>query len=358
MAQLIPAFMDDQTPPGEQDVFNMLTAGPEDWTALHSLDLALWNRGLRTEIDFVVIVPDTGILCIEVKSHENLTFDGQRWHPPTIKRSPFKQAADGRYNFFRRLRELAPQFSGVPVVHCCVFPRAPFSITPNMSIQPWELMDSRAFRSFASGAQFCADLKSRLQKGIAEDSRLSSLTQKLTTGEVSLIVSSCVPVQKCRPDARAEIAYREAQVEKHLREQQKPTLKLAAQNPRVIVSGGAGTGKTLIAMEIARRASESGRRVALICFNQLVGDWMRQRVALTSPTLPTLVAGRAIQIMAEMTGVEIPSNPSAYFWESELPRAIEDKLTDPDFSAVALFDYMVIDEAQDILNNPARTVYP
>ena len=71
MARLIPSFMDERTPPGERDVFNMLAAGPAEWTALHSLDLAPWNRGLRTEIDFVVIVPDRGILCVEIKSHED-----------------------------------------------------------------------------------------------------------------------------------------------------------------------------------------------------------------------------------------------------------------------------------------------
>ena len=87
MAHLIPSFMDERTPPGERDVFNLLAAGPDDWVALHSLDLAPWNRSLRTEIDFVVIAPDVGIVCLEVKSHENITFDGLRWFPETIARS-------------------------------------------------------------------------------------------------------------------------------------------------------------------------------------------------------------------------------------------------------------------------------
>ncbi len=113
MAQIIPAFVDDRTPPGEREVFNLLAAGPADWVALHSLDLAPWNRELRTEIDFVVIIPDAGILCIEVKSHQRISFDGQRWSPPDIKRSPFKQAADGRYSFYRRIRELIPRLAGV-----------------------------------------------------------------------------------------------------------------------------------------------------------------------------------------------------------------------------------------------------
>jgi hypothetical protein len=75
-------------------------------------------------------------------------------------------------------------------------------------------------------------------------------------------------------------------------------------------------------------------------------------VQLTKPDLPNLVAGRAIQMMAEMTGVQIPANPSQDFWDSDLPQAIEERLTDPDFSSVASFDYLVLDEAQDILARP------
>lgn len=148
MARLIPSFMDDRTSPGERDVFNMLVAGPEDWVALHSLDLAPWNRGLRTEIDFVVIVPETGIVCIEVKSQNAISFSDDRWSPPEIKRSPFKQASDGRHTFYRRLRDIAPQFRNVPTVHCCVFPNASFDLAPNLSVQSWELMDARIFRAF------------------------------------------------------------------------------------------------------------------------------------------------------------------------------------------------------------------
>jgi len=352
MARLIPSFMDDLTPPGERDVFNMLAAGPDEWVALHSLDLAPWNRGLRTEIDFVVIVPDTGILCIEVKSHENIAFEDDRWYPPQIKRSPFKQASDGRHTFYRRLRELAPQFKNIPVIHCCVFPRAPFDLPPNLAIQPWELMDVRTFRTFGSGESFCMDLRTRMRRSIQADANLSTLAVRLSQSQIEEIVNCCVPVRKRRPDAREEIVRREEQAGKILREQQKPVLQLSALNDQLVVSGGAGTGKTLIAIEVARRAAEKGRRVALLCFNQLVGEWMREHTSRLTPAMPNLLVGRAIQIMAEMTGVEIPDNPSREFWEVELPRLLEERLTDPDLKAVASFDYLILDEAQDILARP------
>ena len=352
MARLIPSFMDDRIPPGERDVFNMLAAGRDDWVALHSLDLTPWNRGLRTEIDFVVIVPDTGILCVEVKSSENISFDGNRWYPETIRRSPFKQACDGSHTLFRRLAEIAPQFKRVPVVHCCIFPRALFDLPPNLSIQAWELMDLRAFRTFESGESFCADLKDRMDRSIAANENLTRLNHRLLNNQIDTIVKCCLPIQKWRPDIREEIERRAADMEKILREQQKPVLSLAVWNDRLVVKGGAGTGKTLIAIEVARRSAENGRRVALLCYNQLVGEWMKQRVKNTGTSLPNLVTGRAIRIMAEMTGVEIPEKPAKDFWETDLPQRLEDRLTDPDFNAVAKFDYLVLDEAQDILARP------
>jgi hypothetical protein len=352
MARLIPSFMDEHTPPGERDVFNLLTAGSDDWVALHSLDLAPWNRGLRTEIDFVVIVPDTGILCIEVKSHENIVFDGYRWHPETINRSPFKQASDGRHTFYRRLAELAPQFKRIPIVHCCIFPRSTFNLSPNLSVQPWELMDLRAFHKFTSGDAFCADLKTRMEQSIFADDKIHRLDHQLSHDQIATIVKCCVPIQKFRPEAREEITRREVEIEKVLREQQKSVLQLAAWNTRLLVSGGAGTGKTLIAMEVARRAAEKGIRVALLCYNQLVGDWMKRKIYQTGPALPIMVAGRAIRVMAEMTGVEIPCNPSRDFWETELLQGLEERLTDPYFKAAATFDYLVLDEAQDLLARP------
>lgn len=331
----------------------MLAAGSPDWVALHSLDLAPWNRGLRTEIDFVVIIPDTGLLCLEVKSHNTISFEDGRWHPPELRRSPFKQAADGRHTFYRRLRELAPQFGRVPIVHCCVFTYARFDLAPSLSVPARELIDGRMFGAYGTADAFCADLKRRARESIEAEENLRPLARPLSAAQVDSIATTCLPVQKRRPDAREEIERRELEIERTLRVQQKPVLQLVGLNDRVVVSGAAGTGKTLIAMEVARRAAEKGRRTALVCFNQLVGDWMSTQVQRGAAPPPTLIAGRAIRIMAEMTGVPIPKAPSARFWEAELPQQLEDRLTDPDFQAAAQFDYLVVDEAQDLLARPA-----
>ena len=65
-----------------------------------------------------------------------------------------------------------------------------------------------------------------------------------------------LPGPETQTTSREEIQRREHEIELLLRDQQKPVLQLAALNERVIVTGAAGTGKTLIAMEVARRAAE------------------------------------------------------------------------------------------------------
>lgn len=346
---MIPSFMDDRTPPGEKVVFNLIAAGPESWVILHSLDLAPWNRGFRTEIDFVVIVPDTGILCIEVKSHKDIAFDGTRWYPDTITRSPFKQASDGRHTFYRRLGKVAPKFKSFPVVHCCIFPFAPFKLSPNLSVQSWELMDSKIFNKYRNAKAFCADLKTRIKQSVAADANLKLPHHHLSKAQIDEIVRYCIPVRKFCPDARKEISQREAEIERILREQQKPVLQLTKLNSRVVITGGAGTGKTLIAMEVARRKAERGERVALLCFNHLIGDWMKNQCTKGGPALPNLIVGRAISVMAEMSEILIPDNPTQEYWDFELPKMIEERVTDPDFRAKATFDCLVIDEAQDLM---------
>jgi hypothetical protein len=352
VARLIPSFAEDGTPPGERDVFTLLSTGPDDWSALHSLDLAPWNGRRRTEIDFLILVPDTGILCIEVKSHSNISYDGDRWYPPSISRSPFKQALDGRFALHRRLSVVSTTAKRIPVVHCTIFPNARFDLAENLSVSSDEFMDARAFRLFRTGFEFCADLKIRMRRLINADPSLHPMVTPLRAEEVSLILSYCAPVQRRHPELREQVRKQQRELDELLRDQQKPVLKLASSNPRVMISGGAGTGKTLIAIEVARRAAETGQRVALLCYNRLVGEWLSQKTRVQNASLPNMIVDRAYRVMAEMAHIKIPNDPPPSWWERDLIDQLEERVTDTDFRWEAQFDYLVLDEAQDILSRP------
>ena len=335
------------------DVFRVLAKGPQDWVVLHSLDLAPWNRN-GTEIDFVILMPENGILCIEVKSHEFIDFDGEKWIPSSIKRDPFSQAIDGSQTFYRNMSGNLRGLGYVPVIHICIFPRARFELAKNISRRPYELIDKRKFRACEGATDFCRLLTQNFEENVAENPAIKSLDKRLSDYEKGRIVDFCLPVRKRIPEARVEVERRREEVEDLLRIQQKPVLKLALKdhNSKLIVRGPAGTGKTLIALELAKRAAESGRRTAMLCFNQLVGDWLLQQIESSGSSLPNLVVGRVNKVLADMAEIDIPIDPKLDFWESKLPDLLEDKITSPEFASIAEFDYLVLDEAQDIFARP------
>src|SRR6185295_7284317 len=49
--------------------------------------------------------------------------------------------------------------------------------------------------------------------------------------------------------------------------------------PRAAVSGAAGSGKTLLAIEIARHCARNGRRTLLTCLNKRLGQYLRDATA-------------------------------------------------------------------------------
>ena len=68
--RMIPARIDDSVESSaKRRIFELLAADPDTagWTVLHSLGLARRPTGPYGEIDFVVVVPQEGILCLEVK---------------------------------------------------------------------------------------------------------------------------------------------------------------------------------------------------------------------------------------------------------------------------------------------------
>ena len=106
MARMIPAQIYEGTVSNaERRIFGLLEedSGTKDWTVLHSLNLARRSSGPYGEIDFVAIIPNEGIVCLEVKGGRVSCQDGV-WQTKDrydqvvkLKRSPFEQAKEGMF---------------------------------------------------------------------------------------------------------------------------------------------------------------------------------------------------------------------------------------------------------------------
>lgn len=363
MATMIPSFIDERTASGEKQLFQYLQSGPDNWVVFHQLDLTPYNSGRQTEIDFVVVIPELGILCIEIKSHETIRFDFGKWYPDTgvspITRSPFKQSSEATFAFINHLKGRGDTYRRIPIYNAVIFPRSIFDLEDNLFFQAWNFYDKRRINRLIQSERFHVELKSGLEKSIIENANfIAPLNSTISSKTIDSLKGICAPIQKVRLSKRDEIKLREEEALSKLRIQQKniigqilDTKSGELLNPRCLIKGPAGTGKTWIAIELAKILADKGLRVGLISYNKNVGDWMIMKVA-EEALRPNLVTGSAFKILLDILKLEITSGTSDGYWNSQFYDDAEEALTNPEVSNGAVFDYLVIDEAQDILSLP------
>jgi hypothetical protein len=167
-------------------------------------------------------------------------------------------------------------------------------------------------------------------------------------------------------------------------EDQFVTLDQLRRNPRVVLNGPAGTGKTMLAIEQARRSAAAGHRVLLLCFNRPLGVWLAEQAAPGAPALaapaPAADAPAAApaadapaagsvtvltlhEYMLRLAGIRPTAEQGAdqAFWYERLPALALERLLGGGEEACAQagprregaagppFDELILDEGQDML---------
>lgn len=349
MARMIPSIIDpDHSPPGELTIFRLLRdETPKSWIVMHSLDLPRHIRQIQGEIDFFVLVPGLAAICLEIKSHEYVRRNSVGlWclgsEEPTMK-SPFKQSSDAMHSLRQQLKS-APDLADVPFMAAVGFPRCSFDV-PATEWEPWQVFDER--RLEARGIE--ATIRS-IGKSLREKLRVTPSAGWFrpeaaapTEEQCEIFVRSLRSSFERNRSPKARRSEREQEIRRYTEEQFR-ALDAIEENPRLVFWGGAGTGKTFLALEVARRAVLRERSVLLCCYNQLLGSWLR---AETVPLGGEVEAGTLHSLMLRITGLSAPQNPSRDFWTRELPlRTLEVLLEGHELQNS--FDTLLIDEAQDL----------
>ena len=143
-------------------------------------------------------------------------------------------------------------------------------------------------------------------------------------------------------DLLAELAERQSQVEL-MTERQAAILDALRLLHRVEVRGGAGSGKTWLAVEQARRLAREGKRVALTCYSRGLAAHLQRAAGFRRRERPAYVG--TFHGLGLEWGAPTGSDDDSAFWEERLPAAMLDLARG--LPEAERYDAVVVDEAQD-----------
>ncbi|MHA3700642.1 NERD domain-containing protein [Jatrophihabitans sp. YIM 134969] len=224
--------------------------------ALYSVHLPRHEYKAMSEIDFLVVYDDA-VLVIEVKGGRLSRGDGvwtftDRYGRSNSKREgPFEQARSAMFALRDRLTRQLPALD-VAFGYLVVTPdqdlAADLEWDPQLHAGPRAMTVTGLTRTLANARRYWLDKSHRAPSGRAYGDLVRTLRPDFDR----------VPSLGARAQSLEEDYIRFA-------DRQYELLLAAERNPRIVCTGGAGSGKTLLAVETARRASAEGSQVLVTC---------------------------------------------------------------------------------------------
>jgi hypothetical protein len=344
----------------ERQIFDRIRQDPatKDWVVIHSLGLSETVAGKYGEIDFVVLVPNEGIFCLEVKGGDVKRENGRwvfinRLGQRTIKdKSPFLQAREG---MFTLIKELEKKYSSnhpltrLMFRYGVLFPHIDFT-DYGTEAKTWEVYDKRNRNHPIS------DWIKRLAKNIHESVRNTNWFRQEEWRPTKEQINEVADFLRGDFELIRPLADKIEETEKGLLQltlEQYSTLDSLEDNERCLFEGGAGTGKTVLAVEFARREAAKNRRVAFFTYNKFLAQY-------AANALWGVEGVTVVNFHKWMRDIIVSSNLRDEFLhlEKEDASGLFSNDTYPLFASDALtgsfdfqpFDTLVVDEAQDLLS--------
>lgn len=284
MAIMIPsAISPDVKSNAERHIYKWFenAKGTEDWIVLHSLGIVNHNKYIHGEVDFFVMVPMLGLFALEVKggrvkrTNGIWTFTNKYGHSDMRVKGPFDQAWDGIYSIRRSLsnkldlehKYLEKMFFGIGVM----FPDVTYA-SIGIDEEQWQVFDCNDGRDVRAFIE-------RIAQGSVKgwNTQYGDVTPKNrpTVDDVRYLATILRGDFDLAISLRAQYNYAEEEIVSLTANQYKCIDQLE-DNPRCLIKGSAGTGKTLLAIESAKKYASCGEKVALFCYNNLLARWLQQ----------------------------------------------------------------------------------
>ena len=360
MANIYPSYYDSKrTSLGEKNFFKILQKLPNsnNWTVLHSLNIANSGKKFCNEIDFLIMASKLGIFCIEVKPGGQERFNGE-WYITDFNgkkiksyRDAFKQASDAKYDLIDEIKRnfRDSKESSYFVSYGIVFPNVTFPVE-TIEIERWRVCDTDEIDSFSLFLNNLIrhDLDKYAAGRIIDKEKLIPQNHK----EINDLLNYL------RPNFDRRISYSQSfkdndLIELELIGDQYGYLMELEKNGKFVINGSPGTGKTILAIESAKRNIGVGKRVLVLCFNNFLGKKLLFELSGLKDQ-GDFYAGNYYDYLEDILEInlkmedalELRQKKTHKYYDKLLPRLVIDIISNSKFKK---YDLLIIDDFPDIL---------
>lgn len=289
------------------------------------------------EADFIIVHRLAGYVVVEVKEGDVKYFNGQ-WHEFQVggylplHKDPVVQARTAMFKIRDLYRSVTGEEFSVKFRFALCFPETK-SITGHT---PADLKPESLWSQI-----HLENLQEAVAKLLGLEARIKGITSPASSKLIEILSPKC----NIFSSLEDKITTFHQKAKYVLTEEQSRILEETEEDKRKLFLGAAGTGKTFIAMEKARRCAAQGKRVLLTCFNQFLVGWLRENVTDERVTVNNfhgylmdvlmeqgLLQPEEIREDSEFFNVVLPSKGYEYFDSLEEEQK---------------FDVVIIDEGQD-----------
>ena len=330
-------------PLSEKMVYELLRGLSENFIIFHSVQWVKRGHKWKStwkENDFLILNKKLGMLVLEVKGgkieykeglfHQTNNLTGEvNILSDKKKNDPLSQAIDGVYHYRNLIDNIKSQLSDRFPVEAAVW-FSSSNVAEQMQKFPLAYREISGavlgYEDFSKGPQSIYEIfefySSRNKVNITDDEFYKIV--ELIASDFELIIAPSIK------KGALEQAFLK------LTNEQTGLLDYISEQKNATIHGAAGTGKTLIAKEAARRFGEEGKKVLVLCFNKYLFQFLMHQYPYDNVTyynIHTLISkyGDCLDDL---------SNPE------ERAKA----LLRIDWDALD-FDDIIIDEGQDFIND-------
>lgn len=223
------------------------------------------------EADFVIIHPQLGLLVIEVKGGTLKNDRGDFWRifpngDKVIADNPVMQVRSNYHGLVEELQKCSMVPKYIYGGYALIFPDIQAVLG---GLGPLISKEMICFEDDLPclGEKITFMLQTRLAGG---------LRSPLGEAGAEAIVQCLLPFAVAEPKLAEDLKNREKEIDR-LTKRQENILDLLVNLPQALITGGAGTGKTYLALEKARRLAKQGKKVLLTCFNRPLADELERK---------------------------------------------------------------------------------